>query len=87
MTALLIVAIGIATASCRAGEPNVASTPVPTSRPESSFNPQKYLGQGNSYNCSAFSYQWQAQAVLEADPSDPNWLDGDKDGKACESLP
>ena len=51
------------------------------------FNPQDYLGKGNAYNCGDFKYQWQAQAVLEADSRDPNRLDGDKDGKACERLP
>jgi hypothetical protein len=25
--------------------------------------------------------------VLDADPSDPNYLDGEGDGIACESLP
>ncbi len=39
------------------------------------------------YNCSDFRYQEDAQAVLDLDPSDPNRLDGDKDGIACESLP
>jgi hypothetical protein len=39
-------------------------------------------------NCDAFSYQEEAQAVLDRDPSDPNGLDGnDDDGRACESLP
>ena len=50
------------------------------------------LGQGASaqtdLNCDDFSYQDEAQAVLEADPSDPNDLDlSDKDGRACENLP
>src|SRR5215213_6386124 len=35
-----------------------------------------------------FTYQEEAQAVLEEDPSDPNRLDGnDNDGVACEMLP
>jgi hypothetical protein len=35
-----------------------------------------------------FTYQEEAQAVLEQDPSDPNRLDGnDNDGVACEMLP
>ena len=41
----------------------------------------------NVLNCSDFRYQEDAQAVLDADPSDPNRLDGDNDGIACESLP
>ena len=40
------------------------------------------------YNCDDFTYQEEAQAVYDADPSDPNGLDGnDNDGKACEHLP
>ena len=39
-------------------------------------------------NCSDFSTQEEAQAELDADPSDPHGLDGnDDDGLACESLP
>jgi len=43
--------------------------------------------QTNTRNCSDFTYQEDAQAVLDADASDPNRLDADKDGVACESLP
>ena len=50
----------------------------------STFDPAQYVGQGNRYNCSDFTSQAQAQAVLRADPTDPNRLDGDKDGMACE---
>jgi hypothetical protein len=39
------------------------------------------------YNCGDFATQGEAQAVLDADPSDPNGLDGDSNGIACESLP
>ena len=39
-------------------------------------------------NCSDFATQPEAQAELDANPSDPNGLDGnDNDGIACESLP
>ncbi len=48
------------------------------------FDPARYLGQGDTYNCSAFRSQAQAQAVLRADPSDPNRLDSDRDGIAYE---
>lgn len=52
------------------------------------FDPRAYIGQGNKYNCSDFANQAQAQAVLRADPSDPNQLDGNPpNGIACESLP
>jgi hypothetical protein len=49
------------------------------------FDPSAYLEQGDAYNCNAFANQAQAQAVLRADPSDPNRLDADWDGIACES--
>ncbi|HEX2300516.1 MAG TPA: excalibur calcium-binding domain-containing protein [Pseudonocardiaceae bacterium] len=39
-------------------------------------------------NCDDFTYQEDAQAVYDANPSDPHGLDGDdNDGLACESLP
>lgn len=41
----------------------------------------------NDLNCSDFNTQQEAQAHLDADPSDPDGLDRDKDGIACEHLP
>jgi micrococcal nuclease len=42
----------------------------------------------SDYDCSDFETQAQAQRVYNADPSDPNGLDGyPEDGEACESLP
>ncbi|MDD7942533.1 hypothetical protein PHK61_29385 [Actinomycetospora lutea] len=38
----------------------------------------------NLLNCWDFADPSDAQAVLIADPSDPNNLDGDNDGRACE---
>ena len=38
-------------------------------------------------DCANFDTQDEAQAVLNQDRSDPNGLDGDSDGKACEHLP
>ena len=37
-------------------------------------------------NCSDFATRAEAQAVLDADPADPNNLDSDNDGIACEGL-
>ena len=49
------------------------------------------LAQTGDVDCTQgadFGFQEEAQAVLEADPSDPNGLDGDDgDGIACENLP
>jgi Excalibur calcium-binding domain len=41
----------------------------------------------DTFNCSDFATQEEAQAVLDSDPSDPNNLDSDNDGIACEDLP
>jgi hypothetical protein len=49
------------------------------------FNPNSYIGQGDRYNCGDFQSQAEAQAVLRADPRDPNRLDADRDGIACEN--
>ncbi|MEO5663744.1 MAG: thermonuclease family protein [Nocardioides sp.] len=38
-------------------------------------------------NCSDFPNQAAAQANLNNNPSDPNGLDSENDGRACESLP
>ncbi len=67
--------------------PTLTPTPqaaVPVPQPAlAGFDPRQYIGQGDRYNCSAFTPA-QAQAVLEADLSDPNRLDADHDGLACE---
>jgi hypothetical protein len=44
-------------------------------------------GSASDYDCADFATQQEAQAVLNADPSDPNRLDGDNDGIACEDNP
>ena len=61
--------------------------PAPVPVVPAGFDATKYTGQGDRYNCSAFTTQAEAQAVLRADPRDPNKLDGDRDGIACESNP
>jgi hypothetical protein len=37
-------------------------------------------------NCEDFASQAEAQAVYDANPSDPNNLDADDDGQACEEF-
>ena len=44
-------------------------------------------GTDSNLDCARFTYQEEAQRVLKQDPSDPNYLDGDGDGVACEDLP
>ena len=41
----------------------------------------------NYYNCDDFSSQEEAQGEYESEYGDPNYLDGEDDGVACESLP
>ena len=74
----------------RAGRiPSVAPTPspTPTAPPAApgAFDPRFYIGKGDAFNCADFASQAAAQAVLRADPNDPNRLDSDRDGIACES--
>lgn len=57
------------------------ATPVPTSTPR----PSSSSSRGDTKNCSDFPSQAAAQRELRSDPSDPNKLDTDKDGIACES--
>ncbi len=44
-------------------------------------------GADGSFNCSDFDEQGQAQQFFNQDLSDPNGLDADDDGQACEELP
>ncbi|MCC6224719.1 MAG: excalibur calcium-binding domain-containing protein [Thermoleophilia bacterium] len=79
--AVVVAIVSIATAqpaSAQLGEP----APPPASP---GFYPADYVGQGDAYNCASFTSQADAQAVLRADPSDPNRLDADADGIACEN--
>lgn len=69
---------------------SVKATP-PTTTPEpapapSDEPPPEDLPQGD-LDCPDFETQAEAQAVLDADPSDPHGLDAEGDGVPCESLP
>ena len=62
-----------------------AAPPPPTAAPKPAAPaPQPAVPAGR--NCSDFPNQAAAQAALRANPSDPNKLDTNKDGVACESL-
>ena len=70
----------------------LALTALPAAAQEAppAFDPAPYIGMGDSFNCIDFASQADAQAVLRADPTDPNRLDTDRpapDGIACESNP
>jgi len=62
--------------------PTPARTRVPTT-----FDPSRFIGQGNAYECTDFASQAEAQAVLRLDPTDPNVIDRNGDGVACEDNP
>ncbi|SFI88511.1 excalibur calcium-binding domain-containing protein [Amycolatopsis sacchari] len=49
--------------------------------------PALFANAADTLNCGDFQYQEDAQAELEKNPADPNNLDGNDDGVACESLP
>jgi hypothetical protein len=42
--------------------------------------------QADQYDCASFGSQQSAQAELERDPSDPNDLDPDGNGRACDDY-
>jgi hypothetical protein len=58
---------------------------VPPFRP--GFYAQDYVGRPGQFSCNDFRTQAEAQAVLRINPSDPNRLDPDRDGIACDQLP
>ena len=45
------------------------------------------LAQSGDLDCADFDSQAEAQAELGSDPSDPNGLDAEDDGVACETYP
>jgi hypothetical protein len=56
---------------------SLTTLPVPAFAQEApaAFDPLPYIGQGDAFNCADFVSQADAQAVLRADPTDPNRLD------------
>jgi hypothetical protein len=45
------------------------------------------VAQEDQYDCPSFGSQESAQAELDRDPSDPNNLDPDGNGQACDDYP
>src|SRR5918995_964996 len=76
---------GIGGAGC--DEEARPSKSAPSPKPKPNPKPERKTRSSADLDCSDFSTQEQAQQALEADPSDPNGLDADSDGEACESLP
>lgn len=51
------------------------------------FTPRDWAVPGRDlYDCRDFLSQAEAQAVLRGEPSDPNRLDGNRNGVACEDY-
>jgi micrococcal nuclease len=57
------------------------------SQPQPGYeSPSAGSGADSNLDCAGFATHEEAQRVLEQDPSDPHYLDGDGDGVACEEL-
>src|SRR5215204_7297711 len=50
------------------------------------FPSKPAAAQADLYDCASFGSQQSAQAELERDPSDPNNLDPDGNGRACDDY-
>jgi micrococcal nuclease len=71
--------------------PATPTLPAPTSTPVPPPPPTATAGtawncHGNLYNCGDFSSCAQVMSYWHACPGDPSRLDGDHDGRPCESL-
>jgi hypothetical protein len=54
---------------------------------EQLIHPREHAAaQSSQYDCASFGSQQSAQAELERDPSDPNALDSDGNGRACDDY-
>jgi hypothetical protein len=70
----VVVLVLAAGATARATYEQVVNTSTPA------------LAQEDQYDCASFGSQESAQAELDRDPRDPNTLDPDGDGQACEDY-
>lgn len=73
----------------RAGDPSGedAAQPAREAKPSRTGAAIPPLPSDGNYDCADFETRAQAKAVLEQDPSDPHYLDGEGDGIPCEDLP
>jgi hypothetical protein len=78
---------GTAVGAAAAASPAAGAASTAIIRLPAGFDPNTYIGKGDAYSCRHFASQAEAQAVLRADPSDPNVIDNDRDGIACEENP
>lgn len=73
-----------ATTTASSDPTSTATTSSDSSGSGSSGSSDSSGSSGKDRDCSSFSSQADAQSALKADPSDPDHLDADKDGIACE---
>jgi len=78
-----LAAASASASSSASSSPDATSAPPEPTTAQPQETPAPDLS--GDLDCSDFSSQAEAQAVYEQDPSDPNGLDADGDGKACES--
>ncbi len=60
---------------------------TPTAEPSTDSSEIPPLPSDGNYDCADFATREQAKKVLDQDPSDPHYLDGEGDGIPCEELP
>ena len=65
--------------------PPATPTPIPPAPPIPKPAPA-WNCSGNRYNCGDFASCEEVMSYWYACPGDPSWLDGDNDGRPCESL-
>jgi hypothetical protein len=93
MAVIAVLAFALAIAGCAspqeraggAGKENGArhAKQAKSSKTDAAIPP---LPSEGNYDCADFETRAQAKAVLNRDPSDPHYLDGDEDGIPCEDL-
>lgn len=81
---VVVVALAAGTAQ---GSERTPGQPTPTG-PVAPAGPASIAPPTRTFDlsCGDFASQSDAQAVLDSDPSDPNGLDVDDDGQACEDV-
>jgi hypothetical protein len=82
-----IVVMAFAVVGCAGPQGQDADQPAREAKASSSDAGIPSLPADGDYNCADFGTRAQAKAVLERDPGDPHYLDGDGDGVPCEDLP
>ena len=94
MGVVVVVAFAFAVMGCAGPQEQVgaagredAAQPVHEAKASRTGTTIPPLPADGDYDCADFETQAQAKAVLEQDPSDPHYLDGEGDGTPCEDLP